>query len=331
MTNNVYVGVDVSKNILDTLFRFPAGQTAEQRSFSNAKTGRKKLISRLSQMPGVHVVMEATASYHLGLMYDLNEADIPFMVVNPFCAKAYGRSKNLRSKSDTIDANTLAEFGSERPFIPTQMPSDNQLKIRQLASVIRLLTKHRTATKNSLRMIEQMPVISSDATKELKKIIALIDKAIARATEVMKQLVLACHKETLALINSVKGVGLKTTLILISYLGDLDSFQSAKQVAHFMGLGNVDNQSGQRTRPRRISKRGHPELRSLMFLCALSAARHNTSCRDLYQRLMAKGKPKKVALIAVANKLVRQIFAVVKNKTPFENNYLEKASISLAS
>jgi len=136
MTNNVCVGVDVSKNILDTLFKYPAGQAAEQRSFSNAKTGRKKLISRLSQMPGAHVVMEATASYHLGLMYDLNEADIPFMVVNPFCAKAYGRSKNLRSKSDTIDANTLAEFGSERPFIPTQMPSDNQLKIRQLASVI---------------------------------------------------------------------------------------------------------------------------------------------------------------------------------------------------
>ena len=325
------MGVDVSKRKLDTCIKTQTDDTLIRYTFSNTETGRKHLIVLLRKHAGPRVVMEATSSYHLSLMYDLTQANIAFMVVNPFCAKSYARSKNLRSKTDSIDAQTLAEYGCERPFEPTKMPSDILLKIRQLGSAILFLTRQRTATKNHLHTQQQMPIIEPLARKEIKANIAQLDRRIERLTQEMDRLVQQCYAQTYALMSSVTGIGTQTSLMLISFLGDLQSFSSAKQLAHFMGIGNVSFQSGDYSRTRRISRRGHARLRSQMYLCALSAARHNTSCRNMYQRLLAKGKPKKVALIAVANKLIRQVYAVVKNETPFENNYLERHEFSLAS
>jgi transposase len=325
------MGVDVSKDNLDTVVKSLTGELLFEKTFKNTVAGRKSLVASLRRYSSARVMLEATASFHFSLMYDLDKANVPFAELNPYCVKCYARSKNIRSKTDLVDAHTLADYGIERPFKPSEMPTGNILKLRQMSAAIRLQIKHRTATKNHLQSLKCLPVIDAAVVSAMRSMIKQCDRTIDRMKKEMMKLVKEYYAETFILLTSIKGIGDQTALILISFLGNLDSFESSRQVAHFMGIGNVSNQSGTRTGRRRISKRGHPELRAVLYMCALSAARYNTSCRDLYKRLLEREKPKKLAIIAVANKLNRQLFAVVKNKTPFENNYLEKPSFLLAS
>ena len=147
-----------------------------------------------------------------------------------------------------------------------------------------------------------------------------IDRLQARQEELIDQQ----YSSVKELALSVKGIGPRTAIVLITLLGDLSRFKNAKAVAAFMGINPVPYQTGTIEKQAHISKQGHAKLRTLFYLCALSAVRCNTECRRMYIRLLKRGKKKKVALIAVANKLIRQVVAVIKSGVPFDDNYVEK-------
>uniref|UniRef100_UPI002597119A transposase n=1 Tax=uncultured Polaribacter sp. TaxID=174711 RepID=UPI002597119A len=131
------------------------------------------------------------------------------------------------------------------------------------------------------------------------------------------------QEQQLTLLKSIPGIGLKTALFLIVVTDGFRKFENASQLCSYVGITPTIRESGSSVRGRaRISKVGNRKLRNLLFLCAFSAYKHNKSCREIFERITSKGKSKKLALIAVSNKLLRQAFAIAKSGIPYDETHV---------
>lgn len=130
------------------------------------------------------------------------------------------------------------------------------------------------------------------------------------------------NQELLTRIESIVGIGRKTAVALIVLTDGFEKFDIARELCSFAGTTPIIRQSGKSIHSRaRISKMGNKKLRAMLFLCSFSAKKHNKACRDLFDRMVAKGKPRKVALLAVCNKLLKQAFAIAKSGVPYNRDY----------
>ena len=133
------------------------------------------------------------------------------------------------------------------------------------------------------------------------------------------------QQEQLSLLKSIPGMGHKTAMLLIILTDGFDRFDNAKQLCCYSGITPTIRRSGSCVRGRsRISKVGNKKLRNLIFLCSFSACKYNKACREIYERIVAKGKSKKLALIAVCNKLLKQAFAIAKSGLPYDEGFVSK-------
>jgi transposase len=130
------------------------------------------------------------------------------------------------------------------------------------------------------------------------------------------------HRDVLTRIKSIPGIGNKTALMLVVLTDGLDRFTSAIELCSYADLTPLIRQSGSSVKGRpRISKIGNQKLRNLLFMCNFTACKYNKACRDIYERIVAKGKSKKLALIAVCNKLLKQVFAIAKSGLTYDPTY----------
>lgn len=141
----------------------------------------------------------------------------------------------------------------------------------------------------------------------------------------IKELVKEYDQPLLSNIQSIKGIGERTAPLLIIASNGFRDFESAKQLQSYFGLAPTETRSGTSINgSRKISKMGNPLVRKKLYMCSLQASKHNKACAELYQRLLAKGKPKKVALIAVSNKLLKMVYAIAKSGLPYDQYYVSK-------
>lgn len=318
----IVVGVDMAKNKFD--FRLQD----QSNHLPNTARGHIRFIKLLSRYEHVHVVMEATGNYHLWLVERLASAGITFSVINPLQLKRYGQMKLRRIKTDASDALLLQQYGYEQKPAPSTPEPAVQQQLKQINTHIDQLIKQRTALKNLMHSNSYLPHSTRVCEQELRKMIRQIDRSIKRLESEQMALVERSYAETKELVTSISGLGQRTACALLAYVGDLSTFANHKQLSAYMGLNPVPMESGTMQARSHISKQGNAKLRTLFYLCALSAKRYNKDCKKLYERLLAKGKQKKVALIAVANKLIRQVFAVVKSGVVFDNDYVEKMRLN---
>ena len=130
------------------------------------------------------------------------------------------------------------------------------------------------------------------------------------------------HQDLLTRLRTIPGIGSKTAIMLVVFTGGFDRFTSASELCSYAGLTPVIRQSGSSVKGRpRISKMGNQKLRNLLFMCSFNACKYNKACREIYERLVAKGKSKKLALIAVCNKLLKQAFAIAKPGLIYDDAY----------
>jgi len=163
---------------------------------------------------------------------------------------------------------------------------------------------------------------NKETLKSIRAVIKSLNNQINKLEEQITKLIKANYSSTYNSLISITGIGTKTSSGLIAYLGDLSNFDSYKQIASYVGITPSIKESGRTLKKTSgITKQGNSTLRTLLYLSALSASKYNQACRELYERLIARGKKKKTALIAVANKLIKQIFVVVKSNSLFINNY----------
>jgi transposase len=316
--NNIF-GIDISKSWFD------ADLNGKVERFDNDDQGITNFVKKLSVKS--LCFMESTSTYCYKLAKRIIDAGHVVYIVNPLSVKNFARMRLLKTKSDRIDAKLLTEYGriNKDDLIPYTFPSECIQSARQAETVIEQLTKQKTALLNQIEALKQLPNPDKEVLKSLYHIINILEQNIKQLNDKVEKDVQKEHPQILQQVTSIKGIGKRTACYLIAITNGFVSFDNAKQLASYFGCCPRIIQSGSSVKPKnRLCKIGFAGARKLLYLCALSAVRCNTACKNLYKRLISKGKAVKSALMSVANKLIHQLFAIVKKGEIFDNNFNSK-------
>ncbi len=312
------VGIDVSKDTLAVCFSLE--DKLQHLEVSNNKAGFQKLVK--SGGSDSLYVMEATGIYYLQLAYYLFEHSIQVVVVNPVIIKRYIQMHLGKGKSDKKDAQWIKRYGEQNQAALWQPEQPVIVECRQLEQVTEQLIKQRTMVINSLEALEQQPVVSVLAVKSLKQTLQMLDKQVKQIQEKLLVTLEKAFEREIKLLSSIPGIGRKTAGMLLLFTGDFKKIDNYRQLIAKAGLSPREYTSGTSIRGKtRITKMGGSLIRSKLYVCSFSAKRSNAACKALYERLVAKGKNGKLALIAVCNKLLKQAFAIVKSGIPYRPDY----------
>ncbi|HLW62128.1 MAG TPA: IS110 family transposase [Flavobacterium sp.] len=314
-------GVDISKDVFDL-----HGSTSGHDQFKNNEKGFAAFLKILPE--GSIVVMEATGYYHYRLAQFLYKNNVVVSVVNPLSVKRFIQMKLAKVKTDKSDARAICEYALANEVPLYNALTDVQAECLQLFRLMDSYLKKRTATKNKLHGEETLGIPSKFVYRSLKRDRKHLDKEIAGIEERLLSLVKMEQQQQLTLLTTVPGIGTKTALFLIVITDGFSKFETAAQLCSYVGITPTIRESGSSVRGRsRISKVGNKKLRNLLFLCAFNACKHNKACREVYERIVSKGKSKKLALIAVANKLLKQCFAIAHSGLPYNDEYVSVLKI----
>ncbi|WP_179367722.1 IS110 family transposase, partial [Winogradskyella forsetii] len=288
--------------------------------FKNKLSGFKKFAKLLSS--NSHCVMEATGYYHYQLAYYLLENGINVSVENPLSVKRFIQMRLSKIKTDKSDSKLICDYAQE---VDLKLWKGNSKEVQECLQIVRTLsvyTKQRTMIKNKLHGESVLGEPSKAVLRSLKRSLKQLDKEMKTLEAKLLVLVKETHQDLFTRIKTIPGIGRKTAITLIVLTGVFERFSSASELCSYAGLTPVIRQSGSSVKGRpRISKMGNQKLRNLLFMCSFTACKYNKACRDLYERIVAKGKSKKLALIAVCNKLLKQAFAIAKSGLIFDNEY----------
>jgi transposase len=294
-SDEVGVGIDVCKEWLDVHI-LPAGTVLR---FSNAKKGHKQLLCALKPL-GVRIaVVEATGKYHRGVHRFLHDAGLAVAVVNPLRARLFAESLGTLAKTDSVDARMLAAFGlmaglAATPPLPEAIENLREIvRNREAAIAAGIALENQIATAAVAGVKHQIERQIKSAKAAAGALEALAVQAIKGDPALARRF---------AILLSIPGVGGVTACGLIANMPELGSL-SAKQAGMLAGLAPVACDSGQRNGLRRI-RGGRQTVRNGIYMAALSAARFNPHLKRFYERLIAAGKAKKLALTAVMRKLI---------------------------
>jgi transposase len=311
-------GIDISKNVFDVYC-----QTTGHVQLNNDEKGFKSFLKHLPKT--ALVVMEATGYYHYRLAQFLHKNGVRVSVVNPLSVKRFIQMKLSKVKTDKSDAKAICQYGEITDLPLYNALTDVHAECLQLFRLLDNYIKQRTATKNKLHGEDVLGIPSQFVYRSLKRQLKHLDKEIGMLEQRLLELVKQDQQHQLTLLKSIPGMGVKTALFLIVATDGFKKFETASQLCSYVGITPTIRESGSSVRGRsRISKVGNKKLRNLLFLCAFSACKHNKACREIYERIVAKGKSKKLALIAVANKLLKQAFAIAKSGLPYDENFVSK-------
>lgn len=318
-----YIGIDVSKATF--VAAYSSDKCGETRTFDNTAAGIKKFIGTISGITDVHCVMEATGNYSAMLLYLLNSAGITVSMENPLKIKNFARAMLSVVKTDVLDARLIALYGEKMTPAPFKVQSEAILRLKQKRTVMRQLQKQRTALSNLKGSIECLPILDKGAIHAISETLVCIDKRLAGLQKELTELVGDEFGSQLALLTSIKGIGMTLATALIIATGGFTYFLNAKQVSRYLGLCPTYEQSGTSVNVRgHINRNGDSYTRGLLYIAAWPASRFNAQCKETYTRLRKRGKPGKLAMVAVANKLVRQAFAVVSQQKEYVDGYVSK-------
>lgn len=308
-------GIDISKDVFDTY-----STVAGHQQFSNATTGFRKFLKGLPK--NALVVMEATGYYHTPLAQFLSKKGVQVSVVNPLSVKRFIQMKLAKVKTDKSDAKAIFEYGSSIDVPLYTALTDAQGECLQLFRLLDSYVKKRTATKNKIHGEKALGLLSKTVLNSLDNNLKHLEKEMSVLEDRLLELVRQDWQQQLTLLQSIPGIGLKTALFLIVITDGFRKFENASQLCSYAGITPTIRESGSSVRGRsRISKVGNRKLRSLLFMASFSACEHNRACKAVFDRIVAKGKSPKLALMAVANKLLKQAFAIATSGIPYDAQY----------
>jgi transposase len=257
--------------------------------------------------------MESTGIYHLRLAMIASEHGYKVSIVNPLIIKRYGEMKMRRVKTDKADAKLIAEYGYEQQPPLFKPVSKERSQIQQLLKGLEDLYHSKSQMSNRLEAYDYGLGITPALRESITTIINTIDEEIDKLTDELNDHMNTHYPQLKEKLTSIPGVGDKTASTIIAYYGEFENFETAKQAVSFAGLNPNPRQSGTSVnKGSNISKKGHSIIRKTLYMCSLSLVRCNPEFKSYYEKMVSGGKAKKKALVAVANKILRQIFAVMK-------------------
>lgn len=314
-----YVGIDVSKATF--VVAYSSAKAGKTKTFKNTTKCVHEFIQTLS-VTEHHCVLEATGNYSALLVYLLSKAGITVSLENPLKIKNFARVMLSVNKTDETDARLIALYGERMQPSPYKLRSKSILILKQKRTVLRQLKKQLVATRNLKGSMEVLPLFDAKCKQTIEKTITFLEKQIKGMEEELASLAEDEYKKQMDLLTSIKGIGITLAAALIVATGGFTYFDNAKQLTRYLGLSPTYQLSGTSVHVKgHINRNGDPGLRSQLYVAAFSSLRCNTECKACFDRLRSNGKPGKVAVIAVANKLIRQAFAVVTQGKPYVDGF----------
>lgn len=303
-------GIDVSKEYLDVCLG------TEQWRVDNDAKGWDEAITKLRSADVDLIVVEATGGYERELVCSLQAAGLTVARVNPRQARDFAKSMGELAKTDAIDARILRDFGdaiarrADRDKYITAMVDEHRARLAELVARRRQLVEMRVAESNRLEQAR------GPAAGSIRAVLKTLDQQLAQIDRNADGLMEAHFKGQAKLLDSVKGVGAVTILTLTSALPELGRL-GRRQITKLVGIAPLANDSGKR-KGARTTWGGRAEVRSVLYMAALSAIRHNHVIKAFYERLLAAGKPKKVAIVACMRKLLTILNAMLRDNATWD-------------
>lgn len=299
-----FVGVDVSKAWLDVAIR-PQGTVVR---VSNDAAGVMALVDRLSSLGPLLIVAEATSVYHDALAAACDAAGLPCAVVNPRLVRSFAVGMNWLAKTDRLDAQALAHFAELRRPPVRQRPDPETAALAALVKRRQQLVDAVTVERNRLHTAR--PLVAPG----IRALIVFLRQQLKELNRQIRQLIRShprWHAHD-ARLQSVPGVGPVVAATLIAQLPELGR-ATQKQAAMLVGVAPINRDSGQ-FRGKRTVWGGRASVRAVLYMAALVASQHNPTIRAFYLRLLAAGKPPKVALTACMRKLIGLLTALLRDQ-----------------
>jgi transposase len=303
-------GIDVSKQHLDVCL------AGEQRRLDNDASGWNELIAVLRAAEADLIVLEATGGMERGVVCALQGAGMQVARVNPRQARDFAKSMGVLSKTDRIDARCLRDFAdvlshhAERGKYITPAPDAR----RELLTA--LMTRRRQLVDMHVAEVQRLQQASERAVRSIRAVIETLERQMAEIDAEVDQEMDEHFKPQRKLLASVKGVASVTTLALLSALPELGRLDR-RAISKLVGLAPLADDSGKRTGKRHIWG-GRAQVRTALYMATLSAMRYNPAIAPMYKRLLAAGKPKKLAMVACMRKLLTILNAIMRDRTPWD-------------
>jgi transposase len=280
-----WIGIDVSKATLDVYFR-PMGKAIK---VSNNEEGITDLVKQLKKVEINLIVLEATGGLETEAIIQLQAAMLPVAMINPRQGRDFAKATGRLAKTDAIDAQILAHFGEAMKPSLLAIESDSARQLSELVSRRRQLVEMRTAEKNRSSRAR------GKALSNIKAHLEYLERTIEELNQEIEQLNQSNQSwvDKINLVKTVPGIGQVISSTLVADLPELGQL-TAKQISRLVGVAPINHDSGQHQGKRRISG-GRAHVRAVLYMGAVVAMRHNPIIKDFYERLVERGKSKKLA------------------------------------
>ncbi|MGH8491913.1 MAG: IS110 family transposase [Moraxellaceae bacterium] len=308
------VGIDAGKAQLDVVWH----ESGEHVVVENTVAGIKSLVKRLQKEAIVRVVIEATGRYERAFVLAAMAAGLPVIVANPLTVRRYAGAIGLLAKTDKLDAGLIAQYAAVLKPEVRALASAKTLQIKDLLSRRRQLMEMRTMEMNRAQQFDgKVSASCKRLIKSLEKEVDTVEQALEAAIQEVEE-----WRERKELLLSVPGVGNTLAYTLLGDMPELGELNQ-KQIAALTGVAPFNRDSGSLRGKRRI-RGGRAGVRTVLFMATLSAVQHNPVIRAFYQRLVAAGKHKKVALVACMRKMMGLLNAMLRDGQSWNEKYAQK-------
>jgi transposase len=297
------IGIDVGKSTLDIAIVELNVYWQE----TNTPEGIKQLLTKISRYKLTRILVEATGGYERGVVEACAEKELPIIIVQPIQVRQFAKAQGQFAKTDKIDARLIAQFGAVMKPEPRAIPNKKIRHIKDLLARKRQLNEERTQELNRKHQATK-PLAASHTRlikvldKEIEWVNTMLEKEVADVTE---------WQRTFDILSSAPGIGDGTAYTLLGELPELGTL-SARKIAALCGLAPYNHDSGSMKGRRRI-RGGRAPIRTMLYMAMMSAIQHNPLIKRFYQKLVASGKHKKVALTACMRKMVTLLNAMVRD------------------
>jgi transposase len=313
--SSVVVGIDVAKAHVDV---WVLGAQLEAQRFDNEAEAHSALAAALKPLGVALVVMEATGGYEAALACALQAAGLPVAVVNPRQARDFAKSMGRLAKTDRIDARMLAEFAAVLVRRDDLDSLIRPLADAQQQALAAMVTRRRQLVTMMLSERQRLQLAIAIVRPSIEAMIEAIRKQLDDVEAQMVSHVQAHYAELDKLLRSASGIGPVASATLIAELPELGRL-NRREIAALVGVAPMANDSGN-TKGRRRVQGGRFEIRRVLYMATLTAARHNPAIKTFYNRLLEAGKLPKVALVACMRKLLTTLNAMVRTNKPWDKS-----------
>lgn len=308
MDQNITVGVDTGKFQLDIYLR----PLSIYFTVSNCDKGIKEAISKLKRYNPSRIVIEATGRLEMDFVMACSQAGLPFVIANPIHIKRFAGAIGQRAKTDKLDAQLIAHYGDVIQPKLSQLKPETMQAMSDLVARRNQLLVMQTMEKNRLQ------ILPKNLAMTIKPILTAFKHQIAKIEAKIIQLIDSCpdYQAKDTILQSMKGIGKIASASIISNLPEL-GYMTNKQAAALVGVAPMNRESGRYKGLRKIQG-GRHQVRTVLYMAMMSAIQSNPIFKEIYQRLLAAGKPKKVAIIACVRKMIVILNSMLRDGTMWE-------------